>query len=63
MRNNIYALYKNDELLVIGTTKEIAKFRNVKVETIRFYRTPTYKKRCGNSKNRLELVLVDENDE
>lgn len=59
MKNKIYALYKNDELLVIGTTKEIAKFRNVKVETIRFYRTPTYKKRCRNSKKRLELIEVD----
>lgn len=33
--------------------------REVKVRTITFYKTPTYKKRCKNSKKRLTMVELD----
>lgn len=56
--NKIYALYKGDEYLGMGTIKELAKIHGVKHRTIRFYLTPTYKKRCGSSKKRLVLVEV-----
>ena len=51
-----YAMYKGDECIAIGTIDEIAKRLNVKVKTIKFYLTPTYKKRVKKSKNRRELI-------
>lgn len=42
-----YALYKGDELLGIGTAKELAKMHGVKEKTIYFYTSPVYKKRCA----------------
>lgn len=53
-----YALYKGEDCLAIGTIKEIAKQKNVKERTIYFYTTPTYKKRCGTSKKRLEMIKI-----
>lgn len=40
-----YALYRNDELLTVGTKKELADYLGVKERTIHFYSTPTYAKR------------------
>lgn len=59
-RQKEYALYKGDKCLVIGTLKEIAIERNVKVRTIYYYNSPAYKKRCEKSPNRIELVCLDE---
>lgn len=46
-----YALYKGEDLLHIGTIREIAKQENVLEGTIRHYRTPVYKKRIAKRKN------------
>lgn len=54
-----YALYKGDECLAIGTIKEIAEKMNVKPKTISFYKTPVYKRRCKNSKNRRDMVSLN----
>lgn len=54
--NKEYALYKGEECLAIGTIREIAEKMKVKVRTITFYKTPTYKKRCKNSNKRLTMV-------
>ena len=54
----MYALYKGEECLAIGTLLQIAYKTGVKLKTIQFYKTPTYKKRCKNSKNRRELVKI-----
>lgn len=48
---NEYALYKGEELLAIGTAKEIAEEMGIKATTIYYYQTPTYKKRLANRKN------------
>lgn len=60
----IYAMYKGEECLSIGTIYEVAEELNVKVETLRFYLTPTYKKRAANRKERSEgrriLVKLEE---
>ncbi|HGE6631124.1 TPA: hypothetical protein ACGB9C_002126 [Listeria monocytogenes] len=40
-----YALYKGDDLLVIGTLTELADFKKVKRETILFYATPAYRRK------------------
>ena len=42
----IYALYKGDEFLEIGTKEFLAKLLGVKPETIKVYGTPSYLKRA-----------------
>lgn len=58
-KNKVYAMYKNDDLLAIGTYKELSEILNVKIETIKFYNTPTYKKRIKKGKKRRELIQVE----
>lgn len=53
-----YALYKGEKCIAIGTIQEIAKQTGVKDRTIYFYTMPVYKKRCKNSKKRLEMVRI-----
>ena len=48
----MYALYKGEELIAMGTLLQIAFKTGVKLRTIQFYKTPTYKKRCKNSKHK-----------
>lgn len=55
----VYALYKGEECLGIGTLKELAEQLKVKYETMYFYTTPTYKKRIKKSKNRRELIRIE----
>lgn len=44
----IFALYKGDEYLDMGTAQELANKLEVKTETIKFYATPTNHKRNPN---------------
>lgn len=53
-----YALYKGDELLSVGTIKELAQQFGVGERTIHFYMTPTYKKRTSERKGR-RLIKLD----
>ena len=57
-KEKIYALYRGEKFLAIGTKKELAELFNVKVETISFYGTPAYKKRINQDKCR-RLVCID----
>lgn len=54
----MYALYHGDNILTIGTIKELAKYLGVGERTIKFYSTPTYKKRVQNG----YLVIKIEED-
>lgn len=61
-----YALYKGEECLFIGTAKQIAAEKNVKVETIYYLSTPAYQRRLAKrkkSKNSMILIRLDEEDE
>ncbi|MDT1995190.1 hypothetical protein CKN82_07045 [Carnobacterium divergens] len=56
-----YAVYKGDELLGIGTAKELAERLKVKVETIKFYSTASYQKRIKKENhNRLISVKLED---
>lgn len=55
----VYAVYKGENCLGIGTIKELAKKLGVKERTIYFYTTPTYKKRVKSGKNRREVITLD----
>ena len=57
-KEKIYALYRGEKFLGVGTKKELAELLNVKVETISFYATPAYKKRINQAKSR-RLVCID----
>lgn len=57
-KENVYALYIGEKFLAIGTKKELAELLNVKVKTVSFYATPSYKKRTNEAKSR-RLVCVD----
>ena len=57
---NVYALYKGDTFLEIGTAKELAKYLNVSERTIRFYITNVYKQRRKNSNNSIIVIKIGE---
>lgn len=60
MIDHEYALYKGDDLIIIGTIDEIANLLNIQKESVRFYKTPTYKKRT--TENARRLVSLEEED-
>lgn len=57
-KEKIYALYRGEKFIAIGTKKELAELLNVKWKTISFYGTPAYKKRTNQAKSR-RLVCID----
>ena len=60
MRKEIlYALYKGDEFITIGTKKQLAEYLGVAVRTIGFYSTPTYQKR-NNYKGWIVIRIEDD---
>ncbi len=60
----VYAMYKGENLLSIGTAKEICKEMGISYKTFQFYRTSHYKKIVENSrlKNRRVIIRVDKED-
>lgn len=46
-RKKIYALYKGDEFIDIGTKEYLAKILKVKVNTIDFYQSPYWLKKTN----------------
>lgn len=64
VKSKEYALYKGEELLCIGTIKQIAEHQGVQEETIKFYGTDSYKKRISKRmKSTDSKVLVCLDDE
>ncbi|QGG51581.1 helix-turn-helix transcriptional regulator [Lysinibacillus pakistanensis] len=56
-----YALYKGEQMVAVGTIKEIATERGVKPETIRFYMSGVYQRRAKNKvNNRLQLIKIED---
>lgn len=58
----IYALYKGDNYITDGTIEELAEYLKVKPSTIRFYTTPTYKKRM-NLENAINVVCIGKDEQ
>jgi hypothetical protein len=54
-----YAVYKGDELLGIGTVRELAEKFNVKKETVWFWGTSANKRRVGKGKGKIAIRLED----
>lgn len=55
-----YALYRGEELLAVGTVKELAEMRGVSEKTIYFCASPSYLKRVGDSTRRIVVVRLDD---
>ena len=53
MRAKEFALYKGEELLAMGTKREIAKQLGVSASTIGYYGTPVYARRTSENGRRL----------
>lgn len=55
---SVYAFYKGDKLLGIGTKKELSEQFGIKTSTLSFYHTPANKKRELKN-NRKILIKID----
>lgn len=60
MAKHIYAAYKGDVFIDLGTKEELAKRLGCKPKSITFMTTPTYKKRIKGKENRLMVIKVEE---
>lgn len=60
--SKVFAIYKGDKFIDVGTVKELAKSLNVNISTIHFYNTKTYKERSKNSNDRIDMFEVDLKD-
>lgn len=56
----IYAMYKGDDIIAIGTSDEICKQLGINKMSFHRYRTKYYKKLLENSKNRRYVVKLDD---
>lgn len=61
----IYALYKGEEFLDMGTKKEMAARRGVKVETMHYWSSKANKRRIESRKyqNALRIIRIDNTEE
>lgn len=57
----IYASYRGDDLIGIGTIEEIAELMNVSVNTAYFYTSPAHRKR--RNEDGIIVFRVEEDDE
>jgi hypothetical protein len=52
---NLYALYKGDKFLTIGTKIQLAEYLNVAISTINFYRSKVYWERTNYN----SYIIID----
>lgn len=57
-----YAVFKGEEMLAMGTYKEICEKLNISYQTFRYYGTDAYKKRT-KEENARRLVCLNDNTE
>lgn len=55
----IYAMYKGDKCLATGTLIQLSKALDIKIQTLYFYLSPTYRERFKKGKNRRELIRIE----
>lgn len=56
-----FAIYKGEELLMIGSAKECAKQLDLDTKTIYFYASKTHKKR--DKGNRMVATILEDDEE
>lgn len=57
MQAKEFALYKGEELIAMGTKREIAEQLGVSVNTVGYYGTPVYARRTSESEGRRLVEL------
>lgn len=50
---NVYAIYRDEDCVAIGTVPEIARILNIKEKTVRWYITETARRIAKSNPNRL----------
>lgn len=55
---NIYAAYRGDEFIDLGTIKQLASKFRVKEDTIRYYTSKAYRRKIAARKNAKDYLLV-----
>lgn len=59
----LIALYKGDKFIDIGTFEELATKLNIKLRTLYYYNSPSYKKRIKDYTNKIVIVDLGEENE
>ena len=67
-KENVYAVYKGDEFLDLGTAKELAERMGVRPETIKFMTYPSYQRQIERrkksySKSYMIVIKIEEDTE
>lgn len=55
---NIYAVYRGDEFIDMGTIKQLASKFRVKEDTMRYYTSKAYKRRITARENAKDYLIV-----
>ena len=55
----MYALYRGDEFVMMGTSYQLAAKMGVKVDTVHWLATPTAKKRAAAAKRKCGRFYVE----
>ncbi|MDM5237473.1 hypothetical protein QUF83_15210 [Bacillus cereus] len=60
-----YIVYKGESFVCLGTIQECAQHMGVLPKTVRYYATPSYKKRAAKRKkaNYLTVTRLEEDEE
>ena len=59
LMNKIYAMYKGDKFIDLGTKEYLAYKLGVKPYTIYLYTTPTYKKRVKDQEYSKRIIVIE----
>ena len=58
-----YALYRGDDLIIIGTLEDLAKEMGIKVASVKWYMSNSYQKRMDKMKNKDNAVIIFQIDD
>lgn len=59
----IYAMYRGDKFIDLGTLDELSKKFNVKKKTIGFYCSPSYQKRKKDYDKSIVVIRLEKENE
>jgi hypothetical protein len=62
----VYAVYKGDEFLCVGTSEECAEYLGILPRTVRYYSYEKYKRQVNqrkDPKNYIWVIKLDNEDE
>lgn len=60
MKQNIYAVYKGERFIDVGTADYLAKVLGITVKSVWYMATPSYRKRIAKSKDAMEVFKIEE---